>query len=83
MGTITVRDRRRKHCLRWDTRYGAFTDSRAEDDIRINRKVGTVVFIRRNGEDSDTVLFGGLFGFVPDHFSEAIFHGFLLNFGWV
>jgi hypothetical protein len=83
MGTITVRDRRRKHCLRWDTRYGAFTDTCAKDDIRINGEVGTVVFIRRNGEDSDTILFGSLFGFVPDHFSEAIFHGFLLNFGRV
>jgi hypothetical protein len=83
MRTITVRDRRRKHCLRWDARYGAFTDTRAEDNIRINGEMGTVVFIRRNGENGDTILFGSLFGFVPDHFSEAIFHLFLLNFGRV
>jgi hypothetical protein len=81
MGTITVRDRRRKHCLRWDTRYGAFTDAGAKDDIRIDGEMGTMVFIRCNRKYCDTLLFGSLSGFVPDHFSEAIFHRSLLNFG--
>ena len=69
--TIAVRDRRREYRFRWDTCYGAFTDACAQDDIRINREVGSVVFVRCNGEDSDAVLFGSPLWFRTRSFQRS------------
>ena len=58
-----------------DTGDGAVADFVAEDDVDVDGQVGAVVFVGSYGKDGNAVLFGGIFGFVPDHFGEAVFHG--------
>ena len=63
-----------EYCLLRDLRDSAFADSVAQDYIGIDRQMGSVVFVCRDGQDRDAALCSRVPGLVPNHFGIAIFH---------